>query len=385
LITQYILTGIALITCTTVIILSVKRSKAIPEFKMKVYSILTDLIKSGITGEGKKSAGKNIHYVAKSIIHKIKKNFPVEYITILMYTEDGDYRIVETDIENRFHRQMEPYINTELLSMKTSASIIEARQKKKKWGRSSLGYPSAKERCIYYSYLIPLKAGEEKIGAILFENSIENKKNDKWIKSFKHEELFNLITEYISILLQNLKYFQTIECLALIDGLTGVYNKIYMYEYIEEKMIEHRRKGEVFSVTILDIDHFKKVNDTYGHLFGDWVLKVISRVIKENLKKGQSVYRFGGEEFVIYLPQMSAEEAYEQIDSLREIISKTDISNKDFTDTIRITSSFGISEWPRDSDNLKDIIKIADEGLYKAKKAGRNKVIISRGNSNGYN
>ena len=116
---------------------------------------------------------------------------------------------------------------------------------------------------------------------------------------------------------------------------------------------------------MMDIDHFKKVNDTYGHEFGDYVLKEFANVVKQNIRNSDIFARIGGEEFILILPHTSYESALKVAEKLRKAIEKHDFKGK------KITASFGVSEFEGD---LQMAIEIADEALYEAKRNGRNQV-----------
>ena len=125
-----------------------------------------------------------------------------------------------------------------------------------------------------------------------------------------------------------------------------------------------------FSFAVLDIDNFKNVNDTYGHIFGDNVLKVIADKIKEGIQKDDIVIRFGGEEFIIVFVECSILDAKEILDKIR-----IDVSNVVFDNDVMISISAGIKEWDG-VQNIEDLMIDADMLLYKAKNEGKNKVVI---------
>ncbi|NPA10797.1 MAG: diguanylate cyclase [Epsilonproteobacteria bacterium] len=147
-----------------------------------------------------------------------------------------------------------------------------------------------------------------------------------------------------------------------LDALTGVYNRGAI-EAIMRKMI----KETDGSVILLDIDHFKKINDTYGHEKGDLVLAALAKILKRSIRKSDYFGRWGGEEFVIILPHASYDVAYKIAQKLREIVEQVDF------DGIHITISLGVTEY-KQGENIKEVFKRADEALYDAKNSGRNQV-----------
>jgi diguanylate cyclase (GGDEF)-like protein len=156
--------------------------------------------------------------------------------------------------------------------------------------------------------------------------------------------------------------------LATRDALTGLYNRSSLSERIEMEIARNHRSEETFSLIYLDVDDFKKINDTYGHKSGDAVLKVLARVLKEHTRDMDSVGRWGGEEFLICLPNTDAAEAKTVAEKLREIIEWTYFEVPE-----DVTGSFGIATY-RSGEKLDATVARADENLYRAKTQGKNQV-----------
>ncbi len=172
---------------------------------------------------------------------------------------------------------------------------------------------------------------------------------------------------------------EKLERLATFDSLTGLYNRRAVLGRLDELINLANRYKEDFSLSMLDIDHFKKDNDHYGHLTGDEVLEEIAVLIRRNIRETDIVGRYGGEEFIIILPKTNLASAWVVAERLRSIIEKTgmkDSAGNAFT----ITVSQGLVGWERDED-AASLISRADEALYKAKEKGRNRVQILLGPS----
>ncbi|MDC7224959.1 MAG: diguanylate cyclase [Spirochaetales bacterium] len=168
-------------------------------------------------------------------------------------------------------------------------------------------------------------------------------------------------------------YVKRLQHLASYDTLTGISNRRQFMEIAGLEVTRAKRSQGYFSLIILDIDHFKRVNDTYGHSAGDYALKAISRLIRENMRADSIYARYGGEEFVILLPQTTADQAEITIERLREVIETTPVQFED--KTIQITASFGIAPYRAGRTlNLETCLKQADMAMYQAKKQGRNMV-----------
>ena len=162
---------------------------------------------------------------------------------------------------------------------------------------------------------------------------------------------------------------------ATVDGRTGVYNRLYFQERLNEDFENAPNEKYDLSLALLDIDHFKRFNDMFGHLFGDKVLSRIATLIKKSLRSDDVIARYGGEEFVILLPRTGIKEAYYKVERLRELIAKTSIT--DGTVTSSVTVSFGVSSYPELSSSESELLKMADDALYDAKESGRNCVKIA--------
>jgi diguanylate cyclase (GGDEF)-like protein len=164
--------------------------------------------------------------------------------------------------------------------------------------------------------------------------------------------------------------------LANIDGLTGVYNHRYFQNILDQEINRALRHNTPIAILLIDIDHFKQVNDTYGHQVGDFILSEFSKIIQENIRKYDVLARYGGEEFVVVLPETETEDALIVAEKLRSIIELS--SFQDNRKSYQITASFGQSGCtPATENNLnKDtLINQADQALYEAKEKGRNKVV----------
>ncbi|WP_323798016.1 diguanylate cyclase [Nisaea sp.] len=162
--------------------------------------------------------------------------------------------------------------------------------------------------------------------------------------------------------------------LSDLDPLTGTNTRMTMERELMREQQRMRRSGRPCSIAIADIDRFKSVNDTYGHQAGDRVLARVTRIIEDTLRPYDSIYRFGGEEFLISLPDSGPEDARRVLDRVRKTISETPIQI-DKGDPLSVTVSFGVAQLvPRRS--LKDIMERADRALYEAKNNGRDQVVV---------
>ncbi len=160
---------------------------------------------------------------------------------------------------------------------------------------------------------------------------------------------------------------------ANIDPLTGLRNRRSFERTLSEFFRDFKKFGYPFSVIMLDLDNFKNINDTYGHLVGDRVLKEIGNILRNYLRAKDVPARTGGEEFTIILPGITREEALMVAERLRKVIANYTIEHEDRK--ISPTASFGVAEMNEDIESPEDLLKMADENLYKAKRQGKNAVV----------
>lgn len=180
-------------------------------------------------------------------------------------------------------------------------------------------------------------------------------------------------SEEISFALKRVQLFKQVEWLSLTDGLTGLWRR----NALDEKIREEIRRSAAFKTSmgfmIADIDHFKRLNDTYGHQFGDAVLKRVAQLLKDGVYETDFVGRYGGEEFGIVLPRADAAGVLRKAETIRARIEAEVFSQG--LEKVRLTVSIGIAHFPRDGQTPAEVIGKADAALYYAKESGRNKVV----------
>ena len=173
-------------------------------------------------------------------------------------------------------------------------------------------------------------------------------------------------------------HIRCIEENAKVDSLTGLHNRRWLEEMYTRELNRSNAGNLHLSAFMLDIDHFKKINDTYGHLVGDQVLIAVSKAILQCLRPTDMPVRYGGEEFTIFLPGTSIENAKVVGERLRDTVESMKIPLLDKKDFISVTISVGFTE-RKDGDSVETIIKRADDALYNAKESGRNRVCVNLG------
>jgi diguanylate cyclase (GGDEF)-like protein len=164
------------------------------------------------------------------------------------------------------------------------------------------------------------------------------------------------------------------------DRLTTLANRGFFDESLMRIGALAARSGEPVAVAMIDVDHFKRFNDTYGHLVGDEALRTVARLLAQSFRTTDLLARYGGEEFAALFPGMKNEDAFSRLDGLRSEIERAAVAVDQRGGTTRVTVSIGVAVWPTDGVNIKQTLAIADQRLYQAKLAGRNRVVTASGN-----
>ncbi|WP_233104149.1 GGDEF domain-containing protein [Haliangium ochraceum] len=168
-------------------------------------------------------------------------------------------------------------------------------------------------------------------------------------------------------------YYEEIYRMTIIDGLTGVHNKRYFVEFLEREIARCARHQRPLTLLMFDIDHFKQINDTHGHLTGDYVLKEMSRRLRERIRKEELLARYGGEEFAAVLPETDHVGGMTFGEQIRQLVGGEPFEYEG--DRFQVTISVGVHTLYGQSLDVKGFIKHADDNLYRAKRSGRNRVI----------
>jgi diguanylate cyclase (GGDEF)-like protein len=221
------------------------------------------------------------------------------------------------------------------------------------------------QRTIVY---LPLRTRDENMGVLMVDNLLSQQEIPP-----DQIPILTAIAGQLGMAIKNARLFQGVEELSITDGLTGLYLLRYFKQRLKEEFYRAERTHGQLSLMILDIDHFKRFNDTYGHPSGDTILTTVADRILSNARKVDLTARYGGDEFVILLPDTSADEALMLAERLHHAVSGETLILPD-KNTIHITVSIGVATYPTHAATIDELIKRADEALYWIKSHGRNRI-----------
>jgi diguanylate cyclase (GGDEF)-like protein len=211
---------------------------------------------------------------------------------------------------------------------------------------------------------LPLVAFEEPLGVLVLDSAQPDNFRDEDVR------VLQSVADICAIGIRNSMQLHRAKTMASTDGLTGIYNRRGFETRIIETLAAAGRNGLGLSLLIIDIDHFKRLNDEFGHLLGDEVLRQVAKVFTQQLRKNDVVCRYGGEEFAILLPETTTERAQAVAEKLRRVVA-----DHQFPGVPRpVTISLGIADCPTHAASRDELVRAADEALYAAKQNGRNRV-----------
>jgi diguanylate cyclase (GGDEF)-like protein len=196
---------------------------------------------------------------------------------------------------------------------------------------------------------------------------------------FTDSELFVLqsLSDFAAIAIENARWVEKIQELTITDDCTGLYNARHLYKTLETEVYRSSRFGYEFSILFIDLDHFKSVNDTHGHLVGSKLLAEIGYLVKAQLRLIDFAYRYGGDEFVVLLPQTSKDQALVVAKRLRDAMRSTRFCREEGLN-LNVLASIGLATYPHDARTAHDIIRQADEMMYLVKNTTRDNIGVAQ-------
>jgi diguanylate cyclase (GGDEF)-like protein len=216
-----------------------------------------------------------------------------------------------------------------------------------------------------FSLCLPVTNGSRTLGVILI---------GPWEHPIPHwREIGRTIALITSVVITSATVLKEQKLLAKTDGLTGLMNRMHLLRRVHEILTSDSGPHSV-GFFLFDIDHFKQYNDTNGHLPGDELLKSLSQILRENIRENELVGRYGGEEFIMVMPNVDRDGALMAAERIRTLIADTPFEHADKQPSGSVTVSGGVAVWPMDGDDVETLLRHADDALYAAKHAGRNQV-----------
>lgn len=192
----------------------------------------------------------------------------------------------------------------------------------------------------------------------------------------KYMPIVKILSDYAAIALENARLFNRIQQLSVTDEYTGLYNARYLHQILDDFLIRTDEQGQSLAVVFMDVDNFKQVVDKYGHLSGSRVLKEIGTTIRDRLQESDILIKYGGDEYVMILPDHDRDKALTKIETIRGAIQESRYLNNEGMN-ISVTASFGIAIYPADAKNKKDILLAADNLMYEIKRSRKNGVALT--------
>jgi|GEM_PF-2636210 len=224
---------------------------------------------------------------------------------------------------------------------------------------------------------IPLQAQNEVVGLLYLEFIVDKKVEEELVSLINRQEpLINMIGEAIALSLANINLRESLRIRSIRDTLTGLYNRSYLDESLNREIYRAQRQKTTLAVIIMDLDHFKKINDTFGHEAGDLVLVEVGKLLLRLIRQSDIACRYGGEEILLLIFEVNKEEAYKLTELIRDAINKLELIYHG-QPIGPVSASFGIATMPENGVKQTQLIEAADKALYESKKTGRNKITMA--------
>ena len=228
--------------------------------------------------------------------------------------------------------------------------------------------PLALDEGIRCLIAVPLQI-QKKIVGILYLNDFVPRRFSKG-----RLQLLSILGSFATMSIDNARLHQRTVHMASTDGLTGLYNHRQFKKMLKEEISRSKRYGKPLSLIMLDVDDFKKFNDTYGHPAGDKVLTIVAGILRDLSRESDLAFRYGGEEFVVVLPETAIDEALVAAERIRRVIETDSVPDLNGAVKSGVTVSAGVASCPRDGDSAEDLLKTVDDLLFQAKEQGKNKI-----------
>ena len=308
--------------------------------------------------------------ISAVLVDRLSSVFSIDYFTLFLY--DQDKRKLNLMCHN--HPEIESSFSIPLSSSPIMEAAVLRGQYIREQDFSTSSYYRGADNPLFkkgYFVSIPLMIEQEIVGVLNI--------NDVGQDSFDVGDLDFILnlSEFIAMSISNAVLYEQANKLAVTDGLTGISNRQSVEKSLQIEFERSKRYNSPLSLIILDVDHFKDVNDTYGHQKGDEILIAFASLLKKACRTNDIAARYGGEEFVMVLPQSNAQGAFKIAERVREEMMKISFTGNE--SNFAVTVSCGVAEFNKDYESINKLIAEVDQALYEAKNGGRNRTILGKG------
>jgi diguanylate cyclase (GGDEF)-like protein len=319
------------------------------------------------------AAGVGLEKTTQAVFRQLKKVIPVDLfflalyeptkkmVSYFMYQQDGK----RIDIEP-FYLMQKPSLTRYVTQKRETIYITDFKAEDAEVKEDDIIRVPGFDNRTFLG--VPLILRGEVIGVLSVQSAEPNAYDSNQIR------LVETIAQQTTIAMDNAKLFEKMQEMAITDSLTGLYNRRYFYMILGNEIERAKRYQSSLTLIMIDIDHFKLVNDKFGHLAGDQVLRSVSDICKKLLRHTDNMFRIGGEEFIIILPETNQKEALKVAKRIRSTVAENTFNTK--KGSVKITVSIGVSEYGENNPASNEFIESADRTMYDAKKAGRNCVRV---------
>lgn len=315
------------------------------------------------------ASNSDIEQILKTILAQIETFVPVDFWSLLIHDKQADelYCAITSSPHTDWSTlRLSPREGISGWVMQNGRTLIlpEEDERLAEAAVFSRVHPHLKIRSVI---ALPLVSRNGTLGLIQLVNPDAARMNDATIA------MLHILVDYAAIAIENARDLAHIQHLTITDDVTGLHNVRHLYERFEREMTQTLSEGRAFSFAFLDIDHFKDVNDQYGHLIGSEVLAQVGKLLAAEMGDPRMCFRYGGDEFALFLPGISREEASLKMTSLLNKLASGLFEMQDGT-ALQLSASIGIATAPLDASTVKELIAAADSRMYLAKATGRGRV-----------